>query len=140
MAIDAISDSLNTPLPRISHYIAAVGALGAAAYGLVDASKGVMGGMSNAGIRFVKAAVMPLIAPVAAAATPVPIGLNTQDILKTLRANWLNGVAKADQKAVAKSLVRLTITPETAPSIRASGGCPRGWAVRTRRRPRTSSA
>ena len=30
--------------------------------------------------------------------------------LQTLRANWLNGVAKADQKAKAKSLIHLGLT------------------------------
>lgn len=44
IAIDAVSNALGNALPVVSHYIAAVGGLGTAAYGLVDASKGVMGG------------------------------------------------------------------------------------------------
>jgi hypothetical protein len=118
MAINAVSDALGNALPVISHYIAAIGGLGTAAYGLVDASKGVMGGVSNAGFRFIREAVAPLIgATGASGVTQPPVGLSPHDILSTLRANWLNGVAKADQKAIAKSLIRLTITPENAPRL-----------------------
>jgi hypothetical protein len=44
------------------------------------------------------------------------------DILLTLRANWLNGVPKADQKMTAKSLIRLDITPENAVSLATATG------------------
>ena len=43
-------------------------------------------------------------------------------ILGTLKANWLNGVAKADQKAIAKSLIRLGLTPGDAPRLAAATG------------------
>src|SRR5260370_3690579 len=123
MAINALSDALGNTLPVLSQYIAAVGGLGTDAYGLVDASKGVMGGVSNAGFRFVREAVAPLLgAADGSAGKQAPTRIGPQDILRTLRANWLNGVAKADQKAIAKSLIRLTITPESAPRLAAGTG------------------
>jgi hypothetical protein len=123
MAINALSDALGNTLPVISHCIAAIGGLGTAAYGLVDASKGVMGGVSNAGFSFIREAVAPLIgAADGSAEKQAPTGVGPQDILRTLRANWLNGVAKADQKAIAKSLIRLTITPDNAPRLAARTG------------------
>jgi hypothetical protein len=90
--------------------IAAVGALGTAAYGLVDATKVFGGGVSRAGFGHVDKAVRPYIS---FAAPEVGI-FGTQQIIETLRANWMNGMAKADQKAVAKSLIRLMLKPDTA--------------------------
>ncbi|HZQ12153.1 MAG TPA: hypothetical protein VFB31_05020, partial [Pseudolabrys sp.] len=41
---------------------------------------------------------------------------------QTLRANWLNGVAKADQKAAAKSLIHLALSPGNATKLAAAVG------------------
>lgn len=95
--------------------IAAAAALGTAAFGLVDASKSVAGGMSNPGFGFVKKAIERLLPANAA-------GLGRKQILETLRADWLNGVAKADQKAAAKSLIRLSLTAGNAQGLATATG------------------
>ena len=100
----------------IGSFLAAAAALGTAAYGLVDASKALRGGVSNLGFRSIATAVTPLIPGGAGAA------FTRKEVLATLEANWLNGVAKADQKAAAKSLIRLGVTPASADALaRATG-------------------
>ena len=101
-------------LPSITDIIAAIGALGTAAYGLVDASKSVAGGMSNPGFGYVRKAVEPLLGAAGA--------YGKLQILETLKANWLNGMAKADQKAVAKSLIRLGLTSDKAEALAKATG------------------
>jgi hypothetical protein len=44
-------------------------------------------------------------------------GLSNEEILATLKAIWFNGVAKSDQKATAKSLIHMCITPENAQQL-----------------------
>ena len=100
----------------ITNTIAAVGALGTAAYGLVDAFKAFGGGVSNAGFSSIESAVTPYIHGFGANA------FGRKDILETLRANWINGMAKADQKAVAKALIRLSLTPGNAERLASATG------------------
>jgi hypothetical protein len=104
-------------LPKITSILAAVGGLGTAAYGLVDACKAWGGGVSNAGFGFIRESVEPFLDP-----GGVSQAFGKADILATLRANWLNGVAKADQKAKAKSLIRLGLTPAGASRLAAAAG------------------
>jgi hypothetical protein len=106
-----------TNLASIGTLLAAAGGLGTAAYGLVDASKAVAGGMSNPGFGFIREAVRPLLGGADGATA-----FGAEQILATLRANWLNGVAKADQKAVAKSLIRLGLTSGNAAQLAAATG------------------
>jgi hypothetical protein len=75
-------------IPNITDSIAAIAALGTAAYGLVDASKALWGGVSNAGFSRIKTALSPF--------NPALETLRNSP-WQTLRANWLNGVPKADQ-------------------------------------------
>jgi hypothetical protein len=112
MAVGEFVDVAN-----ISTIIAAAGALGTAAYGLVDACKAFRGGISNAGFGAVRDGMARLIAP-----TGGPGIFGTTDVFATLYANWINGLPKADQKATAKSLVRLTLTPANAASLAAAVG------------------
>jgi hypothetical protein len=91
--------------------LAAISALGAAAFGLVDATKVYRGGVSNIGFGFVKNAVTPYVAALRL--------VSTADPFATIKANWLNGVAKADQKATVKSLIRLGLTTATVGSLAA---------------------
>ena len=111
-------DKLADNLGYILNLIAAAAALGTAAFGLVDASKAFWGGLSNPGFGYIRKAIAALLA----ASTPVAAAFGPNQILQTLRANWLNGVSKADQKAVAKSLIRLMLKPETAPAMAAAVG------------------
>jgi hypothetical protein len=43
-------------------------------------------------------------------------------ILRTLKANWLNGVPKADQKARANSLIHLGLSPGNAAALATAAG------------------
>jgi len=113
MAVDLTGEVLTTT----SSFIAAAGALGTAAYGLVDASKAFRGGVSNAGFKSIRNFVNRLLGGTGGAGM-----YGTADVLATLRADWLNGVAKSDQKAAAKSLIRLALTPANAPALAAAVG------------------
>jgi hypothetical protein len=112
-------DQVAFTLTGISQYIAAAGGLGTAAFGLVDSSKAIMGGVSNSGFRFITKAITPLLSEAGAHRGQA---FGPADIIRTLRANWLNGVAKADQKATAKSLIRMGITPANAAGLAARTG------------------
>jgi hypothetical protein len=92
--------------------ITAMAALGAASYGLVDATKTFGGGVSNVGLGSLTKALAPF--------QPALNNANArwQD---TIRANWLNGVAKEDQKATAKSLVRLGLSSNNAADLATAG-------------------
>lgn len=98
-------------LDQVVTGIGAIGALGTAAYGLVDITKFFWGGVSRVGFRHIKAAMNPYITIVAGTDEAL---FGAQEVRDTLRANWMNGMAKADQKAVAKSLIRLRLKPGTA--------------------------
>jgi len=100
---------LDGSLGTFGNIVAAVSALGTASFGLVDATKVYRGGVSNVGFRFIRAAVAPFMAALEL--------IDADDPLATLRGNWINGVAKADQKAAAKSLIRLGVTPSTAAQL-----------------------
>src|SRR5438093_1002082 len=96
------------PLEKMSDYIAAAAGLGTAAYALVDGSKVIFGGVSNCGFGHIKRAVrkfFPESAEEKYSANP----LQLSEVLAALRANWLNGTALADQKAIAKSLIKLRL-------------------------------
>ena len=98
--------------------VTAAGALGTAAMGLVDASKAFGGGPSNFGFGYVADALEPFLAPL----VNNPPAFSKAQILRTLRANWLNGVAKADQKAKAKSLIHLGLTKGNAQGLANAAG------------------
>src|SRR5260370_39263826 len=90
----------------LSKIVLAIGSLGTAAYGFVDATKGFGGGICNRGIGDIKAVISKLIPEQSVSES----ALTLTSVMETLRANWLNGMALTDQKAVAKSLVKLTLT------------------------------
>lgn len=92
----------------LGNYVAAVGALGTASFALVDAFKSVGGGPSNIGFGYIEEAVKGLFASRRSADTHVA------RVLSNLKANWINGTALRDQKAIAKSLVKLLIHPDDA--------------------------
>ncbi len=103
-------------LANIESIIAAIAGLGTAAYGLVDASKAVRGGASNPGFGHIRSTVQPFLPESSDSA------FGPTQILDTLRANWLNGVGKAEQKAAAKALIRLTLTQNNAPRLAKATG------------------
>lgn len=86
--------------------VGAIGALGTASFGLVDALKTLPGGgISDAGFAFVERAVKTFL------------GADqdgTKLLLGTLHGNWVNGRELTDQKSIAKSLIKLRLNDATA--------------------------
>jgi hypothetical protein len=91
--------------------VLAIGGLGTAAYGIVDATKALGGGVSRVGFGDIKGVVSKLI-PRKQEGSPSALG--QESVLATLRANWMNGMAASDQKSIAKALVKLNLTTDTA--------------------------
>lgn len=104
-------------LTEISDQIIAVGALGTAAYGLVDASKAFRGGVSNGGFRFIRNALTPF-----APALREALGNDPEcDWRAVMRSHWISGRPKEEQKAIAVSLIQLGLTPANAPELAPAG-------------------
>lgn len=100
---------------EVGEWIIAIGALGTAAFGLVDASKAFRGGVSNRGFGFIRGALAPFDVALTNA-----LGEGC-DWRALMRAHWVNGRPKDEQKAIAVSLIQLGLTPETAPAIAPAG-------------------
>jgi hypothetical protein len=104
----------------LSADIAAVGALGTAAFGLVDAFKALPGGgISRAGFKFIRQTIVNLTPPDAAIDGG---GLSRDSVLTTLTSHWINGADAGSQISIAKSLIKLRLTPATAPGLAAATG------------------
>jgi hypothetical protein len=88
--------------------ITAMGTLGTAAFGVVDATKAFGGGVSNFGFSYVLKALQPF---------RESLDEGSPVWRETLRANWINGVAKDDQKAAAKNLIRLGLSSKSAAAL-----------------------
>jgi len=106
---------------QLTKLVLAIGSLGTAAYGVVDVTKGFGGGISNRGLGDINKVVSKFIPAQPTDGTGTSI-LALKPALDTLRANWLNGVALADQKAIAKALIKLNLTPQTAPAMATAAG------------------
>jgi hypothetical protein len=108
-------------LEGATDYVLAAGGLGTAAFALVDGSKAFWGGVSNAGFGQIERVVTTLFPGGTTAfdrANPLSLG----GVTATLRAHWLNGTALADQRAIAKTLVKLRLDAANAPQLaRATG-------------------
>jgi hypothetical protein len=102
-------DFLNVSFAGLANLLAAAGGFGAAAYGLVDVSKAFGGGISNVGFGHVRDTLGFF--------EPALRGLGKISPLDIFRANWLNGVPQADQKAVVKSIIRLGLSPTNASAL-----------------------
>ncbi len=108
-----------TLLQNLPQIVTAIGGLGTAAFGVVDASKVLWGGVNHIGFPGIRHAVSPLIAGQSANALPPP------KILATLRANWMNGTDLGSQKSIAKSLIKLNLNPGNAADLaKATGADP----------------
>jgi hypothetical protein len=105
----------------LSKVALAIGGLGTAAYGVVDVSKGLGGGISNRGFGDIEKVISVLI-PARSADKGGASALALPSALATLRANWLNGMALADQKSIAKALVKLNLTEVSANGMAAATG------------------
>jgi hypothetical protein len=102
-------------LQNLPQIITAIGGLGTAAFGLVEATKVFGGGVNHIGFKGIRTAVTPLI-PASANALP------PRKIIATLEANWFNGTDLGSQKAIAKSLIKLNLNAANAPAVAAATG------------------
>src|SRR5258708_3304462 len=102
----------------LTQIILAIGALGTAAYGLVDVSKAFGGGISNRGFGDIRDVISRFIP----ASSGGKSALSLASVLATLRANWLNGMAIADQKSIAKALIKLNLNGASASGMAAATG------------------
>jgi hypothetical protein len=94
--------------------VGVIGALGTASFGLVDALKTLPGGgISDAGFAFVKRAVATFFGEDKD---------GTRSLLGTLHGNWVNGRELTDQKAIAKSLIKLRLNDTTAKQFASATG------------------
>lgn len=100
---------------RLCAAITAVGALGTAAFGLVDTFKMLLGGgISSAGFKFIRGTILKLAPEVASFEGT---GLSRDALLYTLRSQWINGTATPGQVNIAKSLIKLRLIPETSDAL-----------------------
>jgi uncharacterized protein YidB (DUF937 family) len=96
----------------LGELFSAIGGLGLASFALVDTTKVLRsGGISHSGFGYIDRTWSEL--------APTSGGLGGMSILQqsardTLHANWINGMPMADQKAIAKSLLKLALTRDTA--------------------------
>lgn len=93
--------------------MAGLSALSAAGFGLIDSSKAFWGGASNIGKGHIKRAMTPF-------GPALDNALGPDKWWPVLNANWVGGVAKADQKAKAQALIKLGINAANAPQIAAA--------------------
>jgi hypothetical protein len=105
--------------------ITAIGVLGTAAFGLVDATKALGGGANHIGFKGIRAAVTALTPANNVVGQPANAPPQ-QKILATLNANWVNGTDLGSQKSIAKSLVKLNLNPGNAATLAAATGVDAG--------------
>ena len=105
----------------LAQLVTAIGGLGTAASGLVDATKVFGGGVNHIGFRGIRAAVRPMTD----SAQPVN-ALSQNKILATLQSNWMNGTNLGSQKSIAKSLIKLNLNPRNACALAEATGVDSG--------------
>ena len=113
------------PLPGLdlSKVVLAVGALGTAAYGLVDTTKALGdGGVSKVGFNDIRKILTLFVEEAVDTDNANTSALGLRSIEATLTANWINGMALADQKAVAKALIKLNLSATTANTMATATG------------------
>jgi len=106
-------------LQNLPQIITAIGGLGTAAFGLVDATKPIFfGGVNHIGFARIRDAVKSLTPQAAAPSN----ALSQAKITDTLKANWFNGTDLASQKAIAKSLIKLNLNTANAADLATTTG------------------
>lgn len=101
---------------QLGQVITAIGGLGTAAFGLVDAAKASFKSINRAGLKHIHEVVSELAPEGASSGNPVN-ALPLSNILESLEANWVNGNDLASQKAIAKSLVKLHLNAANATAV-----------------------
>jgi len=112
-----MADPASTDLIQsVGNIVVAVAALGTASMGFVDALKAFGGGPSNFGFSTIRRTLRPFLPKNANGA------FSEAELLEALKSNWINGVAKADQKAKAKALIHLGLTAGNAADLAKAAG------------------
>jgi hypothetical protein len=108
-------------LNQLPQIVTAIGALGTASFGLVDASKPLFfGGVNHIGFSAIKKTVTTLIPGDGNNA------LSRDKVLATLKANWFNGTDLGSQKSIAKSLIKLHLSADNAAAVATATGVDAG--------------
>ncbi|MGD0631805.1 MAG: hypothetical protein ABR987_20935 [Terracidiphilus sp.] len=104
---------------QLGQIITAIGGLGTAAFGLVDAFKAAFSGINRIGLSHIQDVVTSLSPDQTGPDLPAkPLNaLPRQNILQTVEANWVNGTDLASQKAIAKSLIKLHLSAGNAAAL-----------------------
>jgi hypothetical protein len=103
---------------QLGQVITAIGGLGTAAFGLVDAAKTAFKSINRIGLAHIHQVVSGLTPESVVTGASVN-ALPQANILETLTANWVNGVDLASQKAIAKSLIKLHLSAANATFVAA---------------------
>ncbi len=106
-------------ITRLVAIITAIGALGMAAFSLVDATKAFGGGVSNFGLPNLNRVVSRFSDALDRALGKDENG--KAEWRRVVRSHWINGRPRAEQKAIVKSLIRLGLAPLTAPALAKAG-------------------
>lgn len=96
-------------LSNVGAVLAALSALATASFGVLDSTKAFWGGVSNIGLEHLRNALKPFSPALRAA-----VGDGWWDIV---RANWVSGRPKADQKSVVGALLKLGLSGDTAEAL-----------------------
>ena len=99
--------------------IMAVGGLGTAAFGVLEAIKPVFPMINHIGFGGIRKAVTTLTPEEAGGGAPVN-ALPRTKVLDSLLANWVNGNDLANQKTIAKSLIKLHLSTGNAAALAAA--------------------
>jgi hypothetical protein len=105
-------------LQGVTQNITAIGGLGTAAFGLLDAAKPAFRWINRMGFSKIHKTVSGLTPNESGGRQPVN-ALPRKEILESLLANWVNGVDLSDQKAIAKSLIKLHLSAGNAAALAA---------------------
>jgi hypothetical protein len=105
-------------LANLPQAITAIGGLGTAAFGLLEAIKPVFPGINQMGFGRIRTTVLGLTPDEAGAGQPLN-ALPQANVLESLLANWVNGTDLGSQKSIAKSLIKLHLSAGNAASLAA---------------------
>ncbi|MGD0891522.1 MAG: hypothetical protein ABR923_08310 [Terracidiphilus sp.] len=107
-------------LQDLPHIIIAVGGLGTAAFGMVDAVKPL--GVNHIGFTRIANGVKALTAESRGPAGLAANSLPQRQVVASLKANWYNGTDLGSQKSIAKSLVKMGLNQSNSDNLAKATG------------------
>jgi hypothetical protein len=96
--------------------ITAVGGLGTAAFGLLDAAKAAFPFINHIGFSGIEKTVSALTPDQTGGGSPLN-ALPQTGVIASVEANWVNGTDLTSQKAIAKSLIKLHLSAGNAAKL-----------------------